>query len=47
MSLMTDDKGTASAIADTPAKGRAYTLSENSPLPLVLEPTADGIDLAE
>ncbi|MDB4888919.1 MAG: Taurine catabolism dioxygenase TauD/TfdA [Gemmatimonadetes bacterium] len=46
MSLMTDERGTASAIADTPAGVRAYTL-EGSPLPLVLEPTTDGIDLAE
>jgi alpha-ketoglutarate-dependent taurine dioxygenase len=43
---MTDDKGSLTAIAQPPAGVRAYTL-EGSPLPLVLEPTEDGIDLAE
>ncbi len=46
MSLTTDEKGSTTAIADAPAGVRASTL-DGSPLPLVLEPTTEGIDLAE
>ena len=47
MSVMTDARGATAATAEAPAGVRAYTLGEGSLLPLVLEPTTEGLNLAE
>ncbi|MEO7455150.1 MAG: TauD/TfdA family dioxygenase [Gemmatimonadaceae bacterium] len=47
MSMATEAGATSPASASAPAGVRAYTLGEGGNLPLVLEPTAEGINLAE